>query len=489
MSCHAFCDEAGFSLEEIRAASAAGKLLTMEIECSRVCNFQCPYCYQDVDANNELTLDEIYQLIQQARELGAQGIIILGGEPMIYPHIFDVIGFIREQGMGVELFTNGSNIDAGNAQRLLELDVKVVLKMNSCDAERQNLLCGIPNAHQVIANAFENLKQAGYGGEGKSMAVSSVVSTVNIDELETMWNWLRDQQIDPYFEMITPQGTATENDWLYVEPQQIEALFKRLSVSDKKRFGEGWKPQPPLAGERCMRHQFSCYVDALGDVMPCVGVNLSLGNIRNKPLKRILHESEVIQDLRNHLENIKGPCATCDDREGCYGCRGAAYQLTGDYLASDPLCWKNDGKEAQIDYLPMTAKGLIPQQPPMQMVDSLLSIGEQEASVETVIDESCIFLDEAGCLEPEAFVEIIAQSAALFNGFRTRHLDTDPAGFLLGAKKFKIHEAVRSGDRLVTKAFKDTGFGAFSIVNGSILRDGVCVAEGQIKIYHQEEGA
>ncbi|RKX45421.1 MAG: hypothetical protein DRP64_04755 [Verrucomicrobia bacterium] len=489
MSCHAFCDEAGFTLEEIRAAAGAGQLLTMEIECSRVCNFQCPYCYQDVETENELTLDELRQLIVQARDLGAKGIIILGGEPMIYPHIFEIIGFIREQGMGVELFTNGSNITAENAQRLLELDVKVVLKMNSLDADRQNLLCGIPNAHEVIQAAFENLKQAGYGGSGKSMAVSSVVSAVNIDELEAMWKWLRDQQIDPYFEMITPQGTATGNDWLYVEPRQIEELFTRLSALDEKRFGEGWKPQPPLAGERCMRHQFSCYVDALGDVMPCVGVNLPIGNIRNRPLKRILHDSEVMEDLRNHLESIKGPCATCDDREGCYGCRGAAYQLTGDYLASDPLCWKNIGKEALIDHLPMPADGLIPQQPPMKMVDSLLSVGEQKASVETVIDESCIFLDEDGCLEPVAFVEMVAQSAALFNGFRTRHLESDPAGFLLGAKKFKIHETVRIGDRLVTVASKDAEFGAFTMVNGTVMRDGVCMAEGQIKIYHEEASA
>ena len=136
MSCHAFCDEAGFTLEEIRAAAGAGQLLTMEIECSRVCNFQCPYCYQDVETENELTLDELRQLIVQARDLGAKGIIILGGEPMIYPHIFEIIGFIREQRMGVELFTNGSNITVENAQRLLELDVKVVLKMNSLDAER-----------------------------------------------------------------------------------------------------------------------------------------------------------------------------------------------------------------------------------------------------------------------------------------------------------------------------------------------------------------
>jgi radical SAM protein with 4Fe4S-binding SPASM domain len=489
MSCHAFCDEAGFTLEEIQEASAAGRLLTMEIECSQLCNFRCPYCYEDAEASNELSLDEIRQLVLQAKALGARGIIILGGEPMIYPDIFEVIGFIHDQGLKVEMFTNGSNIDAENARRLAELDVKVVLKMNSRDPDRQNRLCGIPNAHDVITDCFENLKQAGYGEGGKPMAASSVISTVNIDELEEMWNWLRDQKIDPYFEMITPQGNAVGNDWLYVEPEKVEELFTRLAASDEKRFGEGWKPQPPLAGERCMRHQFSCYVDAHGDVMPCVGVNLSIGNIREKPLKRILRESEVVEDLRNYQGNIKGPCATCPESEGCYGCRGAAYQLTGDYLASDPLCWRNIGKEEGIDRLPMSASGLVPHEPPMRLVDSLLLVGERKAAADAVVDESCIFLDEEGNLDPVALVEMLAQTAALFNGFRTRHLEPDSAGFLLGVKNFKVHEPVRVKDRLRINAAKDVGFGAFSMVNGTIERDGVRVAEGQIKIYHEEVDA
>ena len=485
MSCHAFCDEAGFSLEEIHAAASAGKLLTMEIECSRACNFRCPYCYQNEKAQNELSMDEIQNLILQAKDLGAKGIIILGGEPMVYPRIDEVIEFIFAQNLAIEMFTNGSNITLEKAQWLRERKVKVVLKMNSMNPERQNKLCGISNAHEVINDAFNNLKAAGYGGDGQSMAVSSVVSTLNIDELESMWEWLRDQNIDPYFEMITPQGNAVENDWLYVEPQAIYELFKRFSALDEKRFGEGWKPQPPLAGERCMRHQFSCYVNALGDVMPCVGVDIPIGNIREKSLARILNESEVMQDLKNHLTEIKGPCSSCDEREGCYGCRGAAYQMTGDYLASDPLCWKNVNRRNEIDFLPISAKGLIPQQPPMRMAHQLLTLGERTASVETIIDDSCLFLDETGQLEPEALAEIVAQSAALFNGFRTRHHESDPSGFLLGMKKFKMHRSVCVGDRLVTIAKKDAEFGAFTMVQGAVYCNDICVAEGQIKIYHE----
>jgi radical SAM protein with 4Fe4S-binding SPASM domain len=89
-----------------------------------------------------------------------------------------------------------------------------------------------------------------------------------------------------------------------------------------------------------MRHQVSCVVTASGHVMPCVGVTISLGNIREQSLAEILQQSPVIRDLKNYRQTIKGACASCDQAEVCYGCRGAAYQLTGDYLASDPTCWR-----------------------------------------------------------------------------------------------------------------------------------------------------
>lgn len=44
--------------------------------------------------------------------------------------------------------------------------------------------------------------------------------------------------------------------------------------------------------------------------------------------------------------------------------RGAAYQPTGDYLASDPLCWRNIGKTEQIEVLPVSAERYLPHSPP-----------------------------------------------------------------------------------------------------------------------------
>jgi radical SAM protein with 4Fe4S-binding SPASM domain len=485
VSCHSFCDEAGFSLDEVKRAAAEGRLLTMEVEFSQLCNFRCPYCYLDARPKDELTSDEIRDLILQARDLGVRKIIILGGEPMIYPRILEKIHFIRNHGMEVEIFTNGSNMTKENAAELALLGVKVVLKMNSRDAVIQNRLCGLDDADRIIRDAFTHLLQAGYGPGGKPMAISSVVSSVNIDELPGMWRWLRDQQIDPYFEMITPQGSAVENDWLSVEPDRVETLFNELAEIDKTAYGREWKPQPPLAGDICLRHQFSCYVNAFGDVMPCVGVTLPVGNIRKNRLADILRDSEVIQNLKNHLQTIKGPCALCGEKESCYGCRGAAYQMTGDYLASDPLCWRNRERQNEIERLPIAVDDFIPQRLPMRMVDTLLSVGERHAEVETLLTDHNPFINEEGQLEPAACMEIIAQAAAALNGFHLRNHSEKPEGFLMGAKSIQIQGTAQLGDRLRTSVYKAHKFEDFGVIHGTVTCKGVCLAEGEITVYHK----
>jgi len=43
---------------------------------------------------------------------------------------------------------------------------------------------------------------------------------------------------------------------------------------------------------------------------------------------------------RNLLE---GECGQCIYRDECAGCRGWAYEETGNMLATDPGCWINKG--------------------------------------------------------------------------------------------------------------------------------------------------
>src|ERR1035437_3340731 len=305
---------AEFPRAEIAETARQGRLLSMEIEFNLRCNFHCQYCYvdQNTAGMGNLSVEESRDVILQAQDLGARKIIILGGEPMLYPQIREMLTFIRAQGLVAEMFTNGTNVTPETARFLYDSGVQVVLKMNSFGEALQDELAGVQGAYQIIQTAFKNLRAAGFPSAGHFMAVSTIICAQNLPEIVPMWQWLRDQKIEPYFEIMTPQGRAIRNNLLNVSLPTLKDVFSRIAEIDRTRYGYEWDPQPPLVGGRCLRHQYSCLVNAFGFVMPCVGVTLPVGNIRERKLAEILRDSEVIQDLRCYEDTIRGPCAACE---------------------------------------------------------------------------------------------------------------------------------------------------------------------------------
>ncbi len=476
-----------FKREEIDAALKNGRILSLEIEFSQRCNFRCPYCYvaDKTDFGNELSREEIRDTILQAKELGARKIIILGGEPMVYDHTMEMIDFIHNHGLNIQLFTNGTNITPGVAEQLLEKEVDVVLKINSLKENVQDELAGKKGAFKSIRRAFKNLMNAGYPTQRKKLAVSTPICRQNFDELEGIWKWSREQNVVPYFEIITPQGRAKENSFLDVNLSRLEKLFFKISEIDRTCYGYVWEPQPPLLGIRCLRHQFSCLVNSTGDVLPCIGVNIPVGNIRERKLKDIIKGSELIKDLRNYRHTIKGPCRDCDKIEHCYGCRGKAYQLTGDPLASDPLCWRNAGCQEKIVSLPVPADDIIPQRFPMRVVDKLIRIAERKADVTATVTRESLFARQDGTLDEAIYPELFAQAIAALDGFRHMGIpDVETKGFLLGAKNIEILNQARVGDNLKISVFKYAQYDDFSVVEGVVYREDEVLARGEIKVWH-----
>ena len=485
MSCYYNIGEFEFDQAAIDEAVARKGLLSMEIEFNWLCNYRCPYCYMGdlVKQRIELTPDEGRGALRQARALGARKIIILGGEPMLYPHIFDMIELCRELGMAVEMFTNGSCIGADEARRLFDAGVRVVVKKNSFKPDVQDYLVGRPGAFQEMQAALEHLRAAGFPAPGHMLAISTVICGPNADEVVPLWKWAREQGIVPYMEVITPHKRSREFKSLRLDPVRAQTIFEELSAWDRAHGGRDWDPQPPLVGGRCLRHMFSCLINARGDVIPCVGVPIPLGNIRRTSLRDILATSEVIEDLRDYRSTIKGPCAECARIAECYGCRGSAYNETGDYLASDPRCWFNADRQHQIDYLPVPAAPYIPQRDPMRLVDTLETVGDRVASAATTVRADMPFVDAAGRLGEPAYLEMIAQAAAALDGFRRRNKpDAAPAGMVLGARNLQISGSARVGDRLSIEVFKSARIGEFGVITGTISRGADLLAKGDIKV-------
>ena len=488
--CHT--EISGFEFDQVSIDEAVARrgLLSMEIELGRRCNFSCPYCYasSESDFSDELTESEVRDVIDQAQALGARKIIILGGEPMIHPRLLDTVEFLHSRGLDIDMFTNGTGVTPGAARRLLLNGVNVVVKMNTFDREVQDRMCGHEGAYDVIQEALKNLKQAGYPGEDNKpfLAISTIMCKLNEHELIRLWRWARDRDILPYFELVTPQGMAVHTDWAGLDTDRARALFDEIREIDRSQYGHEWSVQPPLVASKCQRHKYSCLVAANGDVMPCVGVTIPVGNIRTRSLADILEDSEVVQDLRNHRQTIKGPCARCGKAETCYGCRGAAYNLTGDYLESDPTCWENAERQDEIACLPVSVEPYVPHGPPMLAVDTLVRVGERSAETQVKVTSGMPFVGDDGTLDQAAYVEMVAQSMAALDGFQGGGNGRRLEGFLLGVKTWKIHGSATVGDVLDISVFKAARFGEFGIVEGVVRKGETVLAEGEIKLWHRE---
>ena len=444
----------GFSDQEISECAKRQGLLAMELELPGGSTCDCATCREGM-ARAGLAVDEIRTLVGQAKSLGCRRIILVDARAGSSPHLAELVSFCGSEGLAVEVFTS----DAAAASRLP--GAKVSLEVRD----------------------FGELDRIDVGGIS---AIRMAVTPANLGRIPSAWRWGRARGIEPHVQIVTPKGSDDE-DATVIPPARARKMFEDLERIDREEFGRTWPIASSLIGRSCKRHLYACHVTACGRIYACVGLTIPLGNIRTESLRDILLLSEVLENIRSYDAKVKEPCRTCSKSTDCYGCRGAAYQLTGDYLAADSLCWKNEG--VQIESLPAVAADYIPHGRSIRMVDRLTAIGERTAVAEFTVPAESLWTDEAGVLDETSAIEIIAQSFAASHGFhRWAHEAADQHGLLLGIKDLRVDRAARAGERLTVYLRKVARFGDFGLVEADIRHeDGSLFASGQLKVWRPGE--
>ncbi len=156
-------------------------------------------------------------------------------------------------------------------------------------------------------------------------------------------------------------------------------------------------------------------------------------------------------------------------------------------MASDPLCWNNADKQADIVCLPAAADGLVPHKPPMLMIDRVIEISERRCAAEVNISAETIFVGEDGRLDEVSYPEIISQAIAADKGFKTLGCSNGRTeGFLLGIKNLEVLGDARVGDKLRVSVFKTAQYGDFGIIQGEVFKGEEIIARGEVKIWHKD---
>lgn len=74
------------------------------------CNLNCEFCSNANREGNELSVDEIRDVLTVFRDMGALSVEFTGGEPTLHPHINEIIRFAHLLGYSIGIKTNGVGI-------------------------------------------------------------------------------------------------------------------------------------------------------------------------------------------------------------------------------------------------------------------------------------------------------------------------------------------------------------------------------------------
>ena len=125
---------------------------------------------------------------------------------------------------------------------------------------------------------------------------------------------------------------------------------------------------------------------------------------------------------------------------------------------------------------------LIPQRPPMAMIDSLVHADEKSARGKLFIRESNLFCENGVFCEP-GLTEFIAQTAAAYTGYKNKTMNQVVSEGYIGAiKNLVIHELPRINTAIESEIVIENEIVGYTIVTGRVFQDNRLLAECEMRI-------
>ena len=338
------------------------RIAALYFEATRLCNLQCRICMAGSnDAQRvrdsrarELDLDEIRDLVlAPARRLGTLAVAWSGGEFLLRADALDLLRLTVDMGFQCKLCSNGEIL---TRERLLAVKeatrggITISLGLNTFgpdnadtrDAPPDHVLAALAlckelkiNRHVIITIGKHNAETFAQTVQGlRDMGVtynrSPLVARGSACEFFRQHAFDR-EDMERYFHptlrsQISGYGSYTP---FFLSPE----LYEQVSGG----IYNGTVPCYPPVG--CWAGS-TLSVNAEGDVSLCPVLldAVSAGNVRDKPLDRVVNESPVMARLLDRTQ-LKGRCGRCRYRTTCGGCRAMAFFHTGDFMEEDPTCF------------------------------------------------------------------------------------------------------------------------------------------------------
>ena len=256
----------------------------IELNINEICNRKCPFCPR-VDPktypnqNIHIDMNIVKTIAKQLKELNFTGIVNISGtgEQLLTKYIVDIVKEFGDNGIHVEIVTNGDVLTRKRGIQLIKDIYKAGLK-------------------QFVVSMYDGPEQIEY--------FNNLFNSCNIDK--NLYS-LRDRWYD-----------ESEDYGLLYTNRAGNIGFENLSEIAKQKLMKSGK-------SACFYTHYSMMIDWTGDALLCCqdmyNRTVKFGNVKDKPLIEIWRDAKLME-FRNKLKNGErslSPCSNCNANGRVFG--------------------------------------------------------------------------------------------------------------------------------------------------------------------------
>lgn len=358
-------------------------------EVTRACQLHCMHCRAEAQRHRnplEMSTDEGFELIGQIAKMDKPLLVFTGGDPLERPDLFDFIRYAKAQGLEVAMTPSATpRVTKEALYEAREAGLtRCAFSLDGSTAQIHDKFRGTKGSYDLTIQALENLRSL-----DMPIQLNTTISRYNVDDLENiadiaeqygtvLWSLFflvptgRGREVD----MVDADTAERIMEWLYQQAKTRSFGVKTTEAPHYRRvvmqhlqdgkpaqgallnenrnpmFGKHGRDEVApgavqsgfLIGQDALRSSRGVgdgngfvFISHVGDVYPSGFLPVKAGNIRSQELAQIYRDSPAFRSLRD-ANQLRGKCGVCEFRHVCGGSRSRAYAMTGDYLASDPLC-------------------------------------------------------------------------------------------------------------------------------------------------------
>lgn len=269
-----------------------------QVGLTAACPQKCAYCYNRGRKGRPMDTETILRVVRELRELGVVWMGWTGGEPLLNRDIVRITESAARD-CAVKLFTTGSGLTPGLARDLARAGLfSVSVSLDDPREREHDRSRGAKGAYRDALRAIEIFRSVA----GVQVGVSAVLSKAAIRRggAEELLAFLETLGIhEAWLSEAKPSLPAFWADAFVIGE---EDRLRLVRLQDDTNRNPKAKLTVNYLGHFEGREHFGCnagrkmvYVDAFGEVSPCVFTPFSLGNVRSRSL------AEITADMRSRF--------------------------------------------------------------------------------------------------------------------------------------------------------------------------------------------